>query len=109
MSATVPTTDDRDDCSEDATGSDVDGAPNGESANDARSNTERLRAYLARRVEAEGECYVKGKFIGDEVGLTPKQIGQLMVELRDQASELDIEKWSYTGATTWRIAPDGSA
>jgi hypothetical protein len=26
-----------------------------------------------------------------------------MVKLRDSAAELEIEKWSYTSATTWRI------
>jgi hypothetical protein len=26
-----------------------------------------------------------------------------MVKLRDSASELTVEKWSYTSATTWRI------
>jgi hypothetical protein len=37
------------------------------------------------------------------VGLTPKEIGALMVKLRDSAAELEVEKWSYTGATTWRV------
>jgi hypothetical protein len=26
-----------------------------------------------------------------------------MVKLRDSATELEVEKWSYTSATTWRI------
>jgi hypothetical protein len=47
--------------------------------------------------------YFKSKFIADDVGLSPKEIGALMVKLRDSASELEIEKWSYTSATTWRI------
>ena len=49
--------------------------------------------------------YFKSKFIADEVGLSPKEIGALMVKLRDSASELTVEKWSYTSATTWRIEP----
>jgi len=28
-----------------------------------------------------------------------------MVKLRDSAGELSVEKWSYTGATTWRVEP----
>ena len=47
--------------------------------------------------------YFKSKFIAEEVGLSPKEIGALMVKLRDSASELTVEKWSYTSATTWRI------
>ncbi len=64
--------------------------------------TERLRVYLARKAEG-GEIYVKGKFISNEIGLTPKQIGMLMLQLQDNAPELEVEKWSYTGATTWRV------
>lgn len=64
--------------------------------------TERLREYLCRKANG-GEIYVKGKFISDEIGLTPKQIGMLMLQLQEKAPELEVEKWSYTGATTWRI------
>ncbi|MFB6111062.1 MAG: hypothetical protein ABEJ35_00835 [Halobacteriaceae archaeon] len=64
----------------------------------------RLARYLRRRA-ADGESYFKSKFIADEVGLSPKEIGALMVKLQDSVSDVEIEKWSYTGATTWRIAP----
>ena len=66
------------------------------------SKETRLRRYLARRAE-DGEVYVKSKFIADDVDLSPKEIGALMVKLRDSAAELEIEKWSYTSATTWRV------
>jgi hypothetical protein len=49
--------------------------------------------------------YFKGKFISEDVELSPKEIGALMVKLRDSATELTVEKWSYTGATTWRVEP----
>lgn len=65
---------------------------------------ERLRSYL-RSKAADGEVYFKSKFIADDVGLSPKEIGALMVKLRDSASDIEIEKWSYTSATTWRVAP----
>jgi len=68
------------------------------------SKEERLRRYLSAKA-AEGEVYVKSKFIADDVGLSPKEIGALMVKLRDSAADLKIEKWSYTSATTWRVAP----
>jgi len=66
------------------------------------SKEDRLKAFLARKAE-DGEMYFKSKFIADEVNLSPKEIGALMVKLRDSASELEIEKWSYTSATTWRV------
>jgi hypothetical protein len=64
----------------------------------------RLLSYLRERA-TDGEIYFKSKFIADEVGLSPKEIGALMVKLRDSATDLEIEKWSYTSATTWRVEP----
>jgi len=65
---------------------------------------EHLRNYL-RSKASNGETYFKSKFIADDVGLSPKEIGALMVKLKDSATDLEIEKWSYTSATTWRVAP----
>ena len=69
-----------------------------------RSKEERLRAYLKQKA-TDGEMYFKSKFIADDVNLSPKDIGALMVKLRESASDLEIEKWSYTSATTWRVEP----
>jgi hypothetical protein len=66
------------------------------------SKEARLESYLARKA-SEGEVYFKSKFIADEIDLSPKEIGALMVKLRDSATTLEIEKWSYTSATTWRV------
>ncbi|MDZ5811784.1 hypothetical protein U4E84_10575 [Halorubrum sp. AD140] len=71
---------------------------------DDLTKEERLKRYLLDRAQ-DGEMYFKGKFIADDVDLSPKEIGALMVKLRDSATELTVEKWSYTGATTWRIEP----
>jgi hypothetical protein len=70
----------------------------------AVSKKTRLVRYLRDRAE-DGEMYFKGKFIADDVGLSPKEIGALMVEIRDTVPEIEVEKWSYTGATTWRVEP----
>ena len=64
----------------------------------------RLKHYLQERA-SDGEMYFKGKFIADDVGMSPKEIGALMVKLSESATDLEIEKWSYTSATTWRVAP----
>ena len=71
---------------------------------DSASKEERLKQYLLSKAQ-DGDVYFKSKFIADEVGLSPKEIGALMVKLRDSATELSVEKWSYTSATTWRIEP----
>jgi len=66
---------------------------------------DRLRSYLREKVTEDGELYFKSKFIADEVGLSSKEIGALMVKLKDSATDIEVEKWSYTSATTWRIEP----
>lgn len=68
-----------------------------------KSKERRLKRYLRDRAD-DGELYFKGKFIAEDVGLSPKEIGALMVKLSGSVSDLEIEKWSYTGATTWRVA-----
>ena len=78
--------------------------PSAESASDEPSKEDRLKSYLIEKAQ-DGEMYFKSKFIAEEVGLSPKEIGALMVKLRDSASDLTVEKWSYTSATTWRIEP----
>ena len=66
------------------------------------ADQERLERYL-RREAADGEAYFKSKFIVDEVDLTPSQVGLLLTRLREADADVDVEKWSYTNATTWRV------
>lgn len=72
-----------------------------------RTKAERLASFL-REEAADGETYFKAKFIADDVGLSPKEIGALIVQLQDSLDDLTIEKWSYTGATTWRVTSGGT-
>ena len=62
-----------------------------------------LALYLRKRVEDEGECYLKSRFIAREIDLSSKQIGSYMHQLKNSESNLSIEKWSYTNGTTWRV------
>jgi hypothetical protein len=64
---------------------------------------DRLERYLRRRAE-NGEFYFKSKFIAGDVGLSTKEIGALIPELRRSASTVDVEEWGYANATTWRVA-----
>ncbi|WP_115863488.1 DUF7123 family protein [Halorussus litoreus] len=73
-------------------------------APEPRSKEQRLKQFLRQKAD-DGEMYFKSKFIADEVELSAKEIGALMVKLKDSATDLEIEKWSYTSATTWRVAP----
>jgi len=69
---------------------------------ETESKEARLKRYL-REKASDGELYFKSKFIADDVGLSSKEIGALMVKLSKTATDLEIEKWSYTSATTWRV------
>ena len=73
---------------------------------DAPSKEAILKTYLHERAAA-GDMYFKSKFIADEVGLSAKEIGALIVKLQGSIDGLSIERWSYTGATTWRIEQTG--
>jgi hypothetical protein len=69
-----------------------------------RSKEERLQTYLHQQIEdGNGEIYFKSKFISEDIGLSSKEIGALMLKLSDSTADLSIEKWSYTSATTWRV------
>lgn len=63
-----------------------------------------LLSYLNDQVSANsGEVYMKSKFISDDIDLSSKEIGALMHQLKNANTQLSIEEWSYTSATTWRI------
>jgi len=72
------------------------------STSNPKPKDERLADYLRARAE-DGEMYFKSKFIADDVDLSSKEIGALIVNLQDSVDDLSIERWSYTGATTWRV------
>ena len=72
------------------------------SASVTDADRKRLERFL-RREAGDGEAYVKSKFVADEVDLTPSQVGLLLTRLRESDDGVDVEKWSYTNATTWRV------
>lgn len=69
---------------------------------DETSKHERLAEFLREQAQ-NGEYYCKSKFIAEEVGMSSKEIGVLMQQLEWAASDLEIEKWSNSRATTWRV------
>lgn len=68
------------------------------------SKTERLVRYLRSEAERSGGVtYVKGKHIAGDVDLSPQEIGAILSDLTDTALDIEVEKWAYTTATTWRV------
>lgn len=69
-----------------------------------QSHSRRLAEYLRERAEeTDGDLYVKSKFVAEDVDLSARQIGARMGRLQEEAPDLAVEQWAYTGATTWRV------
>ena len=66
--------------------------------------TARLEQYLRRQV-AEGERYFKSRFIAEDLELSAQEIGAAFKKLSERSSQLQIEPWSYSSGTTWRVTP----
>ena len=66
-------------------------------------DAQQLAAYLHDRLETEGECYVKSKFIAEDIDLSSKQIGAYLRRLQTEETNVSVEQWGYANATTWRV------
>jgi hypothetical protein len=62
----------------------------------------RVEMHLDDRI-GEGPVYVKSKFLADELELSANEIGAVLGRIDESSSELSVERWSYTNATTWRV------
>lgn len=66
-----------------------------------------LEAHL-RDGLADGTHYFKSREIARHTDLSPSQVGALFRQLRDSPSPFSVEKWAYSGCTTWRVERDRS-
>lgn len=66
---------------------------------------ERILAYLREQANG-GDRYFRAKNIADAIGLSAKQVGARLPRLAESASDVDIEKWSRSRSTTWRVTPE---
>jgi hypothetical protein len=71
---------------------------------DSSSHRRRIRAYLQNTLaDRDGDLYVKSREIAAATDLTAKQVGVFLSQLQEDASEVSIEQWGYSNATTWRV------
>jgi hypothetical protein len=61
----------------------------------------RILEYLRER--ADTKTYFKSRLIGDELGLSAKEVGTNMAAIQNAATDVDVEKWGYSSSTTWKI------
>jgi len=62
----------------------------------------RLLVYLRERVDEQ--TYFKSRLIGEELGLSAKEVGTNMTALRDGDVGLEVEEWGYSSSTTWMVS-----
>lgn len=58
-----------------------------------------------RKLVTNGEVYVRSRQIADAVDLTANQVGTRLARLADTVEDFEIEKWSRSRSTTWRVRP----
>jgi len=71
-------------------------------ANTLTPKQERILAYL--REHAGTRTYFKSRLIGDALDLSAKEVGTNMTALQEGDYGIDVEKWGYSSATTWKVS-----
>ncbi|ELZ08229.1 hypothetical protein C479_12848 [Halovivax asiaticus JCM 14624] len=70
-------------------------------APDLSTKQHRILTYL--REHAGTKTYFKSRLIGQELGMTAKEVGSNITSLQDGDYDVDIEKWGYSSSTTWKV------
>ncbi|MCU4718228.1 DUF7123 family protein [Halapricum hydrolyticum] len=66
--------------------------------------TDKQRAILEYlREHADSRTYFKSRLIGEELGMSAKEVGTNMAPLQEGDFDVDIEKWGYSSSTTWMV------
>ena len=68
---------------------------------DLTDKQRRILHYLRDR--APMKTYFKSRLIGEELGLSAKEVGSNMTAIRDGEFDVDVEKWGYSSGTTWKV------
>ncbi|WP_299236437.1 DUF7123 family protein [Natronomonas sp.] len=68
---------------------------------DLTDKQRRILGYL--REEGRTKTYFKSRLIGEELGLSAKEIGSNMSAIREGDFDVSVEKWGYSSGTTWKV------
>ncbi|MFB6202214.1 MAG: hypothetical protein ABEI98_09410 [Halorhabdus sp.] len=61
----------------------------------------RILEYL--RANADDRTYFKSRLIGEELGLSAKEVGTNMTAIAEGDFAVTVEKWGYSSSTTWMV------
>jgi len=66
--------------------------------------SEKQRRILGHlRANADTQTYFKSRLIGEELGMTAKEVGANMSAIQEGNFDVDVEKWGYSSSTTWKV------
>ncbi len=69
---------------------------------DLTAKQHRILQYL--KEHAATKTYFKSRLIGEELGMTAKEVGSNISALQEGDYDVDIEKWGYSSSTTWKVS-----
>jgi hypothetical protein len=70
-------------------------------ATDLNDKQRRILQYL--REKGRMKTYFKSRLIGEDLGMTAKEVGTNMTAIKDGEFDVDVEKWGYSSGTTWKV------
>ena len=68
---------------------------------DLSEKQRRILNYLDEH--ADTQTYFKSRLIGQELGMTAKEVGTNMTAIADGDFDLEVERWGYSSSTTWQV------
>jgi hypothetical protein len=71
------------------------------SAGDLSEKQRHILNYL--RDHADTKTYFKSRLIGQELGMTAKEVGTNMTAIADGDFQVEVERWGYSSSTTWQV------
>ena len=74
----------------------------GTTATDLSDKQRTILQYLRRN--GDTQTYFKSRLIGEDLGMTAKEIGANMAAIQDGNFDVDVEKWGYSSSTTWKVS-----
>lgn len=70
---------------------------------DAADLTDKQRRILEYLREHADQTYFKSRLVGEALDLSAKEVGANMPSVAEVPG-VTIEKWGYSGATTWKVS-----
>ena len=76
-------------------------ATTAQSATGLSEKQRRILAYL--REAGRTNTYFKSRDIGEELGMSAKEVGTNMTAIYEGEFDIEVEKWGYSSGTTWKV------